>query len=83
MTFGIKENNDGIFCANCNNRITSDTFFTQKYCSNCGAPLKKASADDYTNLIKREQLKVLQTISASLLKYDIQKILTDLKKELT
>ena len=83
MQFGIEERDGGIYCANCHTKVTDDDFFAQKFCVNCGSPLKKSSADAYMETIAQEQIKVIDTIRDALPKHDIQKILTDLREELT
>lgn len=83
MEFGIIEKENGIFCANCKALVSKDGFYTQKYCSNCGAPLKPTSAKEHMDLIKQEQLRVISAIKKALKTYDIDKILSDLTEELT
>lgn len=83
MKYGIKETKDGIFCANCGQLITKDEFYSEEFCPNCGAPLTAEAIKLYEERIKEGQKLVLDTIEQALPKYNINKIIGDLKEELT
>ena len=53
MKFGIKQQNNFIFCANCGRVVSEDGSYDSNYCFVCGNPLK---LDAIEQTEQREQL---------------------------
>lgn len=65
MKFGITQVGEDIFCENCKKIISTNGEYSQNYCSNCGAPLKSASVEEYLNrqtLIKNSFIEELDKV---------------------
>ncbi len=81
MKFGIIENSDGTFCANCNKKL-SEKEATQNYCSQCGTALQHESIQAFLKLEKAIQKDLLKQIEEALKHNDIKKIIADFKDQL-
>ena len=59
MKFGIMENKDGCFCANCDKFVSKDGVYTENFCSKCGIPIKKEGADIFEQRLRDMKKEIL------------------------
>ncbi|MDD4210882.1 MAG: hypothetical protein PHC46_00615 [Clostridia bacterium] len=62
MNFGIKQQNNFIFCANCGRVVSENGLYDAKYCFVCGNPLKIEAVEETEERIKLTEDALLQRL---------------------
>jgi predicted amidophosphoribosyltransferase len=83
MKYGIKQQNNFIFCANCGRVISENGSYDAKYCFVCGNPLKIEAVEETENRIKLTEealIKKLQNASKTLNTDSLKKALEQISE---
>lgn len=63
MTYGIKETDAGLHCANCLSVVGENGQISSNYCPDCGNPLTISAINDTTSSRVEEEKELLRTLN--------------------